>query len=325
MTRNHQKNQIDKLPIEQLDSSFDEQREVVISFNPNSGSRDRQKTIDELSQRLSENRFKVVIPGSLEELFQTVGESFENHRLRAIIAAGGDGTVSLLANKLPQGVPIAVLPLGTENLLAKYLTLDRRLDRLVETIEFGRSLLLDVGRANGTIFLVMASCGFDAEVVRRLHRNRKGHIHHWSYAGPIMGSMGGYGFPKIQIRLNGEPEETLNSKWAFVFNAPRYAMNLPIIEDADTRDGLLDLCTFRGGNVIQGLMYLLGVSLNWHQNWKDYQTRRITSVELTSEGEVPYQLDGDPGGFLPLKIEVVPRFLRVLVPKSRILLDTNAI
>ena len=318
MTKQNGKNRIEKVPIEQLEPSSEAQREVIISFNPNSGAKNRLAVVEELEERLVEAGFSVVIPKTLPELFESGTASFEAGRLRAIVAAGGDGTVSMLTNHLPAGVPIAILPLGTENLLAKYLTLDGRLDRLVETISEGRSLVLDVGKANGKIFLVMASCGFDADVVRRLHRNRKGHIRHWSYAGPIVGSMGNYKFPRIRIEVDGETMEA-PSKWAFIFNAPRYAMNLPIVDEADTRDGLLDLCTFRGGNVFQGLMYLAGVSLGVHQGWKDFQTRRAKSIKLTSDGEVPYQLDGDPGGFLPLEISTIPGFLRVLLPKSRIL------
>ena len=43
--------------------------------------------------------------------------------LRAVVAAGGDGTIRLIAKRTPPGTPLAVLPLGTENLLARYLEL----------------------------------------------------------------------------------------------------------------------------------------------------------------------------------------------------------
>ena len=48
----------------------------------------------------------------------------------------------------------------------------------------------------------------------------------------------------------------------------------------------------------------------------DWITRRVRRVRIVSDMPVPYQLDGDPGGFLPLNIEVLPNRLTMLVPKT---------
>jgi diacylglycerol kinase family enzyme len=205
--------------------------------------------------------------------------------------------------------------MGTENLLAKYLGQEADIETLVTTINEGHWVSLDVGRANGVCFLVMASCGFDAEVVRRLHSTRSGNIRHWSYAGPIFETISRYRFPKIHITIDDALEPEIHSKWAFVFNAPRYAMNLSFAEDASTTDGELDLVTFRGGNLFRGLFYLAGVFMRRHRGWKDCRFQRAVKLRLEAEGEVPFQLDGDPGGFLPLEIEVDPGFMRVMVPR----------
>ena len=54
-----------------------------------------------------------------------------------MVAAGGHGTVADLVNRLPSEVPIALLPLGTENLLARYLDLPRDAGKLAETVAAG--------------------------------------------------------------------------------------------------------------------------------------------------------------------------------------------
>ena len=171
------------------------------------------------------------------------------------------------------------------------------------------------GRANDKFFLVMCSCGFDADVVKRLHLARKGHINHWSYAWPIIDAISRYRYPTLRIRVDDE-EKLIKSKWAFVFNVPRYAMNLPIVPDANCRDGVLDLCTFRGGNLFRGLFYLAGIVLQQHRSWKDTNFAKFRTLTIESDEPVPFQLDGDPGGELPLKIEVVPRYLRVIVGRK---------
>ena len=264
---------------------------------------------------MEEQGFTVHIPASLEAIFRTSRELHESGQLRAVVAAGGDGTAAMLANELPHNFPLCILPLGTENLLAKFLELKADPKELCELISDGLYADLDVGKANGKYFLVMCSCGFDADVVQRLHSARKGHINHWSYAKPIINAIRRYRYPKLRIQLDGS-EELIKSKWAFIFNVPRYAMNLPIVEDADSMDGRLDLCSFRGGRLARGLVYLAGVIFRQHRRWQDTHYAKFRKLTIDSDEPVPYQLDGDPGGELPLTIEVVPGFLRVIVGRS---------
>lgn len=299
------------------ESTDDEAKTVVISLNPNSGSTDRRDIVDQLVDELQSHGMDVRLLTDIEEMKRTVDGLVEGQgsRLRAVVAAGGDGTVSLLANCLPPQTPIAIFPLGTENLLAKYFGLTADVKMVAEMIVGARTVRLDAGRANGQLFLVMASCGFDADVVHRLHSQRKGHIHHWSYARPIVNAIRAYRYPKIRVLVDGQAKP-VTGKWAFVFNVPRYALNLPIVSDADPCDGSLDLCTFRGGNLIRGLFYLLAVLLHQHRGWRYSHIQRFKKVRIESNEPVPFQLDGDPGGVLPLEIEVMPEFLKVLVPAT---------
>jgi len=93
---------------------------VVISMNPNSGATDRRAVVEKLMACLTEQNFEVLLLTDINEVVEVVGQLFGG-RLRCVVAAGGDGTISLLANQLPENTPLAILPLGTENLLAKYL------------------------------------------------------------------------------------------------------------------------------------------------------------------------------------------------------------
>ena len=288
---------------------------VVISMNPNSGATDQHTVVDKLTTCLIDYGFEVLLLTDVAEMIEVVGQHFGG-RLRCVVAAGGDGTISLLANELPENTPLAILPLGTENLLAKYLGVSAEPVALANMIVAGDCRQLDVGRANGKLFLVMASCGFDADVVHRLHSNRQGHIRHWSYAKPVVSAIRKYKYPKIRISLesNDDHQPTVDPCWAFVFNVPRYAMNLPIAAEANPEDGMLDLCTFRGGSLFRGLFYLVSVILRRHKHWTTSKTYHFKKLTMESDGEVPYQLDGDPGGTLPLTIEVIKGGVTLIVP-----------
>jgi diacylglycerol kinase family enzyme len=236
--------------------------------------------------------------------------------LRAVVGVGGDGTAAALLNCTPPGVPITLLARGTENLLAKYYRLGTTPESVADTIASGQPLHLDVGTANGRLFILMASCGFDAEVVTRLHGRRRGHIHHLSYARPIFDALCTYNYPPLCIHLTlaDGSEQTLHSRWFFAFNLPCYARGLPLASRSDACDGLLDVCTFSKGSVWHGLRYLAAVATGRHERLADCCTARVRNIRVESELPAPFQIDGDPGGTLPLEIGVLPGRMTLLAP-----------
>src|SRR5688572_642697 len=139
----------------------DDARDVLIAVNPNAGLRNRQAIADELCRHLVAAGLRPVQLGSIDELAAEAAARLADGALRAVVAAGGDGTLSLIANRTPPGTPLAILPLGTENLLAKYLELTADPQQLSRTIAAGCAVQLDAGQAGDRIFTLMAGCGFD--------------------------------------------------------------------------------------------------------------------------------------------------------------------
>jgi diacylglycerol kinase (ATP) len=298
---------------------------VLIGLNPFAGARDpgKRERVEQLRQRLQTLGFRSEIVTNRQALAEQAADECRQGRLSAVVAAGGDGTASDLVNRTEPGVPIALLPLGTENLLARYLGMPRDPAGVAQIIAAGESISLDVGRANGRLFLLMAGCGFDGEVVRRLHAARDGHITQWSYAKHILDSIRTYQYPQFRVtcRLSGSDFETpiehsITARWAFVSNLPKYAGGLSFSPGAMGDDGRLDLCTFQGGSFWSGIRYLFGVLTRRHQSMGDCVMARATQLVFEAAEPVPYQLDGDPGGWLPLTIDVLPRRMTVIVPKK---------
>lgn len=288
---------------------------VVVAVNPRSGSGRGADAVALLVRRLEAGGLTVIQSTDVDEVVHHAAQRAAAGTLRAVVAAGGDGTVGLLANRLPPDTRVAILPLGTENLLAKYLEIDPGGSATADCLLQMREVALDVGQANGKIFLIMASIGFDAEVVHRMHRTRTGNINRSSYFWPIWEAISQYRYPALRILVDGQPLEPVPT-WAFVFNVPRYAMNLQIVPEAEADDGLLDLRTFRRGNLFHGLRYLSSVVLRLHRWLQDAAYRQARKIEIDSDEPVPVQLDGDPAGNTPVTIEVIPQRLRVLAPSS---------
>jgi len=295
-----------------------ETTDVLVSVNPKAGARSGQTIVEQVIEALKGSGYRAEVFTDIDRLAETATERLAKGLLRAVVAAGGDGTVSLVVNRTPANVPVVPLPLGTENLLAKYLKITANPEGICRVIRRGAFVRLDAGQANGHLFLLMAGCGFDAEVVRRLHQQRGGHIHHLSYVKPIFQSIRSYEYPELRIYsdASSDAEPQIKARWAFVVNVPRYAMGLGIAPDADGADGQLDVCTFKQGSLWKGLVYMAGVIMGRHQSWDDCMTLRAQRVRIESDSPVPYQLDGDPGGYLPLDIEVLPKRLMLLVPED---------
>ena len=310
---------MDRPRANQIDRHADQ---VLIALNPKAGAGGRVNLVEGLASCLRDMDFQVETTSDLGHLSRRSHALHDQRRIRAVVAAGGDGTATTLVSHIPAGVPMVGLPLGTENLLAKYMNYTLDPERLAETINRGLTVRLDAGSANGRYFSLMVGCGFDADVVRRLHSVRRGNITRLDYAKPIVDTLRSYDYPRLKISYESACDDKtvsraeIEARWAFVVNLPRYAGGLRFAPDAVGTDGLLNVCTFKEGSWWNALRYLGGVVLGQHQGWKDCVTVRARRVRIEAEGDVPYQLDGDPGGTLPVDIEVLAGRLTLLVSES---------
>ena len=266
---------------------------------------------------------RVAVAGRLErsERAELVAESARGGGCRCLVAAGGDGTVAALVNECP-GVPITVLPTGTENLFARHFGLGRRPERLAATIAEGGVARIDLGLSGSRRFALMAGIGFDADVVARHHVGRVGRAgvarptSRSAYVESVLRSSLAYRFPSLSVTITDPGrEETLVGSSAFLFNLPRYALGLPFAPSARGDDGWLDLVVFRNAGPFQALHYLWLVIRGLHLDRPGVYHRKVRRAVVSSSEAVPVQLDGDPGGYLDAGAEA-PWTVEVLLASS---------
>jgi len=294
---------------------------VVLSMNPTAGSGSPLARSKRLAELLRAAGIQAAIHMDLEEVGRLANAWHEEGRLRALVAVGGDGTAAELVNRTAPGLPIALFPAGNENLLARYLGIGKSPEQLCRIIVDGRRRQFDAARAGDRIFLIMFSCGFDAEVVHRVHARRTGHIRSRNYYKPIAEVLRSYTYPEIQACWDDDaghsvPAFQASMRWLFAFNFPCYGGGLKIAPNADGRDGLVDVCGFRRGSRWLTLRYAAALLLRRHQRLGDWVAGRTSRLTITATSSVPYQLDGDPGGFLPVEVESLPGRLTLLVPQD---------
>jgi diacylglycerol kinase (ATP) len=291
---------------------------VAILVNPKAGATAAQPRAERLAELLRKQGFQAELFTDRDAATTQANQWHAAGCLRALVGVGGDGTAADLVDRTNDGVPLTLLAAGNSNLLARYFQLSKDPEILCQTIAEGVAARVDAGLANGRIFLLMASCGFDADVVHRLHQRRTGHASTRTYFKPIVKAICGYGFPEILVRWeeDGGDSPALSARWLFVFNLPCYGGGFRLAPQAEGSDGLLDVCSFRRGHLWPGLAFVAAVLLGRHQRMADCTTRRVRRMQITSDGEVPYQLDGDPGGLLPLDIQVLPGRMTLIVPEG---------
>src|SRR5690242_8459419 len=138
----------------------------MVIYNPTAGRRRRRK-LDAVVDALTQHGVQVTLRattcrGDAERLS---GEA-SSRDFDRLVVAGGDGTINEAINGLrDRTLPLAIVPLGTANVLAAELDLPLDPPAVAEAIVQGRPRAVAIGRVNGRAFAMMAGVGFDAYVV----------------------------------------------------------------------------------------------------------------------------------------------------------------
>lgn len=242
----------------------------------------------------------------------------------AAISIGGDGTLRgvvelLLACK---GDPPALLPvpMGTANLMGRHLGVQWSAWNLgaavLATLRRRELLQLDVARANGKLFLLMAGIGIDAQIVHLLDRMRSGPIDLTSYVLPAALTFANYDFPSLTVTVDGQRVMRNRPAIAVIGNVKEYGTGFPILTEARPDDGLLDVCIMPCRDRKELAEILLLVASGEHALREDVVYVKGRSITVESAAPVAVQVDGDSAGYTPLKIEMLKDRVPFLRPVS---------
>ena len=294
-----------------------EMMKLIVVINPISGANRQTGRLGSLFARLQVEGFQVIRritrgPGDARQWVPQAAPQAD-----ALLVVGGDGTVSEAADGLSAcTTPMLIWPTGTENLVAKSLGYRPDTAQTLATLRAYNVAPLDLGFANGRSFMVVAGVGFDAEVVQRLIRVRKGHITHLTYTDPLWRTFWEHRWPELEITAESSegPLHWMGRGMAFVGNMARYALGLPVVRDAVPDDGLLDLCIMPCRGRLQLIGHSIRTIFGRHVEHPSVLYTRVTSVRVSSPDLVPIEIDGDFAGHLPLEASVRPAAIRVLIP-----------
>jgi len=264
---------------------------------------------------------EVLETGGPGEAARVVGE-YGGADFDMLLAGGGDGTVREVAEVAARlEIPLGIIPLGTSNSVARELGLPLDPVAASRLAAAGRARTMDMAEAGGARFLLCLSVGFDAEVVRRVHRERRHGISKLSYVPATLGALCRYGFPGIEVIVDGVPAPE-GAFMVVVANGRTYAGYFQVARDAAVDDGLLDVVLLYGGRwtltrqAVRALLKMPLLARRDRHSGSGAVLMRGREVFIPGPPSAPVALDGDVAGALPQAIKVLPGALQVIAPEQ---------
>jgi diacylglycerol kinase (ATP) len=289
-------------------------RRVLIIVNPAAGrSRSARRLLERVVAALESRGCSVALchsgpaVGDAERLAREAEADFE-----IIVAAGGDGTISAVANGMAaRPRPLAILPLGTANVLAREIGLPRRPELLAELIAAGPVRPIWPGRVGDRLFLTVASSGFDAEVVAAVNPRLKRSAGRLAFAWAICVCLWRYRAAELVARVDGADHRAA----AVIAAKGRiYAGSYVIAPRADLAEPMLEVLLFRCSGRLAVLRYFGALLLGRIARRGDITVLRTQGVLVSASDSVPVQADGEIVARLPVSIGIADRPLCLVRP-----------
>jgi len=230
-----------------------------------------------------------------------------------VVAVGGDGTVNeVLQAVATSGLPMAIVPTGSGNGLARHCGIPLQIHAAVKLIRSGVVRAIDLGKANDQFFISNAGVGFDAWVCQRIRQTKSRGLA--MYIRHVVVNYFTYKPVLYTITADGK---TFEEKAYFlnVANGKEFGYGFEISPEASLEDGLLDMVLVKRINFFNGTRFV------W-DGWRKRLNRnpdcihlRAKSFEFSAPSMSCYQTDGDAHDCeRSCRIDIFPKALHLLIP-----------
>lgn len=295
---------------------------IKFIINPSSGFQDHERQLQKINELLTLNH-------QVDRVYTQEQDDAKVHALNAIndeydciIVSGGDGTVNEIANAVgttKSKIPVAILPNGTVNDFAKYLDTPTDPEEFVHMLEEFKTVDVDLGCINNNYFANVAAIGSISQIAHEVEKETKA----------VLGKLAYYleGIKKIPDIFN----KTINIK--LVTNEFAYEEESIVLMISNTSsiggfkklapraritDGYFDVILIKKTDLLGAadvfLKTLSGEHIN-NENVLYFHTDHLVVTAIEDE-DIPLDIDGEHGGFLPAEFSVLPAQFRLII-------DTN--
>jgi diacylglycerol kinase (ATP) len=305
-------------------------RNALLIHNPNAGNggNGRRQMLDEARRIFSfagieAELAETTAPGDATAMAYRASE--EGRQL--VIACGGDGTLNEVVNGLAtqqngHRVPLALLPGGTANVLAKELDLPWDIPSAAEKLVHGEVRDIALGLATPLeepekkrYFLSVAGSGPDGMIVYAIDLDLKARVGILAYWWQGARQVFRYKFPHFRVSGGGQ---SLDASLVVVGRTKNYGGPFQITTDASLYEDQFEIMALTTQSGFRYLSYLPALWFRKLRGTQGVHYWKADSIvcEPLNGARVYAQIDGEPLARLPVEFKIVPRALKLLVPRT---------
>lgn len=296
-------------------------RKLFVILNPTAGTQSAEAVRKALADHFScEDGTCHVHQTTGAENLAELAKGAASRGVEAVVAAGGDGTVSAVADGLVGSkTPLGILPLGTANVLARELGIPTDLVAACELLagDFATTPV-DAMKVGDRHFFTQVGVGIDALMIRDTKREDKKRFGRLAYLWTGLARLIGFQPRRFYLAIDGREEIKTRASQVLVANSGTLGQKpLTWGPDIELDDGAADVCVIRAGSIWDY------ARLSWHvlrgkhnDDPKLHYRKAEKSVAIRTKKPLPVQADGEVIGETPVEVTVVPAAVRVCVPKG---------
>jgi diacylglycerol kinase (ATP) len=291
------------------------ERWARLLVNPSSGEQGAVAQLPTIVNALESVGMQAVVSFTSQEHSPTeLAAQAVRERYDLVVAVGGDGTVSAIAQGLlGTDIPLGIVPVGTYNNIARSLSIPANLDDAVEVLLHGQPWRIDSATVNGTPFMEVAGVGLDARLFPVAEEIKLGS---WSALPKAVQTLRAYRPRKLWIEFADGSRVATRPLLAMVSNMPYFGVGFAIAPTARPDSGQLVLSLFENMTKLQLLGYFAAVANGGQVEEPRIVTYQGSSFRIAaaSRPAMPVQADGQVVGETPVVFAVLPHALTVVAP-----------
>ena len=286
-------------------------KKIAVIINPKAGSNNK-KLLKEVIEKLSVSHqltiFETNKPGDATEIAKKECSNFD-----LFAVAGGDGTIHEVINGINNSTPLAIIPIGTANIVAIEAGIAQDVTSICNAINQGVTRKAYIHQINKKKFILMAGIGYDAKVVENINPKLKKIFGKFIFIWESFKQFFHLQQFNITVKAN---HNSYNANWVLFTNAKHYAGNYKITNQTSIFESGLICYLFPHLSKIDFLYNLFLILLygNFSRS-KKIITIKASFFEISAKTLTPIQSDGELCGNLPALIKNNVDTLNLIVNK----------
>ncbi|MDY2685068.1 MAG: YegS/Rv2252/BmrU family lipid kinase [Selenomonadaceae bacterium] len=288
-------------------------KKFVLAYNPVSGHAEFKRRLDAFIAAF-QKRGAMVIPYRTKRENQDFDQFVAEANPDGILAAGGDGTVHILANLMLHGridLPLGIIGSGTSNDFATNLHLNDDLGQYLDSICEGITRPVDLGRVGEEYFVNVVSAGMMTGIAHEVNARLKNALGKMAYYLRGIGELPRmHSFP-MHLVADGRAYD-MDAFLFLIINSATVGSMRDVAAAARVDDGMLDFLAVKRGSA----MGVAALTADLFQGKPVDQRSSVLHVQartfdISAEEPLTSDLDGEIGPQLPLHVETVPHALEI--------------